>query len=315
MNRQSAWVLGVAVLAASITGCAEDPIGEGDENVEDGSGYLDYGELLPGPDYEAIGDATYDQTVVEEGGPTTTADWDALSEFELAMDEAANTAYLSLPTFVAEEFPGMTEAERNQVISDFQAAVATGFLMRDDPYSADCVEIYAENELTGELEWQPICDGDLGPEFEGRVLKLVREVGKRAWQGRHQLKAAAVNVGNWATRQAGNVRRVAGQAVRHVKEGAAAAAMRATQVAAQARMYAAQGWNAVKQKYSQAKWWQKAVVNFAAWEGGFWAAENVIGWVTNQMFGGTETATEDAVQEALRHGADDGAGIDALFDM
>ena len=35
MTRKPAWVLGVAVLAASIMGCAEDPIGEGDENVED----------------------------------------------------------------------------------------------------------------------------------------------------------------------------------------------------------------------------------------------------------------------------------------
>jgi hypothetical protein len=295
-------------------GCAEDPIGEGDENVEDPD-YLDYGELLPGPDYQAVGDATYDQTVIEEGGPITPADWAALDEFEAAMDEAANTAYLSLPTFVAEEFPGLTEAERNQMISDFQAAVATGFLMRDDPYSPECVEIYAENELTGELEWQPICDGELGPEFRGRVLKLVREVGARAWQGRHQLKAAAVNVGNWATRQAGNVRRVAGQVVQHVKNGATAAAMRAGQLAAAARMYAAQGWNAVKQKYAQAKWWQKAVVQFAAWEGGFWAAENVIGWVSNQLFGGTETAEEDAVQELLRRSAEDTTGIDVLFDM
>lgn len=312
MRTKHTALLALVMLASSTMACTDDSITKGNENIETGNDILNYGELLPGPDYQASNDPAYRQTIMEQGGPTSPSDWTALDRFESAMDDASSVAYRSLPTFVAEEFPGLTESERNALIGDFQAAVATGFRMRDKPNSADCVEIYATNNA-GTLEWQPVCDGQFGPEFKGRIGKIVRWLGERAWQGRDAVKTAAVSVANFATRQAGNARRIAGEVVRVVKDNVVAAGNRAAQMAGAARMYAGQGWNYVKQKYAQANFWQKLVVESVAWEAGEYVVGGVYNWFNRQLFGGpTETQTTDAARSL---GGDSNANIDVLFDM
>jgi hypothetical protein len=314
----TALLVSTALLASTMSGCATDEIGEEDENVEDDEFY-GYGVMLPGPDYAAADDPSYDFVVATQGGPQTPEDWATLDELELALDEAARETWVQLPGWISTEFPELTEAERNQLISDFQDAVAVAQVMRDDPYSAECVEMYVEDPDTGQVDWIPVCDSDFGPDFEQRLGKIVRWVVQKSEAGRQAVRAAAGYVGRVATnayqgaRQvagqvAERVRTVAGQVAQNVKAGAAAIAMRAGQVWMWAKENAAKGWKFVKEK------WVDWVVAGAV--GGFIGqpGADLYNYLKKNLFGG-ETSTTTTTTPLLLGDENGNVNLDVLFDM
>ena len=270
---------------------------------------LGAGALLPGPDYEAAQDPTYRDTIALSGGPATSADWQALDTFEVALNEASGELWRSLPGIVAEEFPSMTEGERNLTISDFQDAVATATLMRESSTSPGCVEIYQSQDGGATGMWTPLCDHDFGPGVEGAVPAIVAAVAVRvAWvAGRWLVKRAAPVVARFVTQRAlPAVRAAAGRAVSAVRAAMPVVRMRAAQIGMWARQQAGAGWNFVKQKYQQAKWWQRFAFEEAVSNVG-----DAYRWAHQQLFGATETTTT----EATRLINERPESLDAVFDL
>lgn len=316
--KATALLITTTLVASTMSGCATDGVGEGDENVEEDD-FLGYGEMLPGPDYAVSEDPTYDFVVASQGGPETPEEWATLDDLELALDEAARETWIQLPGWIQSEFPDLTEAERNQLISDFQDAVAVAQVMRDDPYSTECVEMYVEDPDTGQVDWVPVCDSDLGPEFDNRIGKIVRWVASKSEAGRAAVRKAANYVGRVATNAASQarvaagqvankVRTVAGQVAQNVKEGAAAVAMRAGQVRDWAREQAGKGWKFVKEK------WVDWVVAGAV--GGFIGqpGADLYNYLKKNLFGG-ETSTTTTTTPLLFGDEDGNVNLDVLFDI
>lgn len=314
MKRPTSTIVAViGLVVAALPACvADDPVSPDEDNVEDPSDWLGHGELLPAPDYEAVADSTYTTTVAEAGGPETAEDWVAVDTFELALDEASGELWRALPGVVADEFPGMTEAERNAMISDFQDAVATAHLMRESSTDPEnCVEIYETQDGGATGTWTPLCEDELAPEVEGAVPALVGAVVVRVAfvAGRWAVRRAAPHVARFVTQRALPAARVAaGRAVQAVRAAMPVVRMRAGQAAMWARQQAGAGWAYVKQRYQQARWWQRAL----AWEALF-EAHNVYSWAHEQLFGTPETAEEEAAIELLR--GDDPGSLDVVFDL
>lgn len=316
MKKATSLLVAGAMLFGSVAGgCTSDNIDSGNENVEPG-GALGYGELLPGPDYTVQSDPTYNYVVATQGGPQTEEDWATLDTLEGALDEAARETWTQLPGWVASEFPDLTESERGHLISDFQDAVAIAQEMRDNPNSANCVEMYIEDPTTHEASWAPVCESDFGPKFDNRIGKIVRWVATHAEAGRQAVGRAANYVGNIATRAAGQAkvvagqvlqqaRTVAGEALRQAKAAGAYAAQRAGQVAGWARQQAGKGWAIVKAKW--ADWVGAGVVGAVVLD--FYEAAK------KRLFGGhTETSTTTNAALMFKDG-DGRANLDSLFDM
>jgi hypothetical protein len=298
----------VAALALVTSACTDD-VNDTDDPATGDEVYLDYGELIPGPDYERLEDPTYLAMMETEGGPQGPADEASAQLFEQGMDEWGREQWTVLPTLTADEFPELTTAERDAIISDYQGLVAFSELLRDDG-SSDCLEVFATNPETGEPEWQPFCDESAGPDVKAAwAQRLVQSVAKPV--GRWVVKKAAPAVANFARNQFNRAKNLSGAAVKYMRMQYPIIKMKALQAAGWVKQQAQMGYTYVKKHYKAAL----VAATVAAW-GGFWKAAggDMYNCVSQKLWGMTETSTTTTAT-ALLVGVDGGGNTDVLFDI
>jgi hypothetical protein len=308
----------MSVLALCASACTDD-INDGDEPATGDEAWLDYGELMPGPDYDRNEDQTYLDLVASGEGPQTHEEADSQALFEQGMVEASQDIWLALPTITADEFPQLTAAERDQIISDYQGLVALGALIDDSGEDPDCVEIFATDEATGEPTWQPLCIYAEGPDIRGNwvagAARLVTAVAKPV--GRWVVKKAAPAVGRFATRQFQNAKVYAGAAVKYVRMQLPVVKMAAYKAATWAKNQAVAGYANVKNFYKAASQYRLVkIAKFVATGYAVDAGVAVVNWLYQKAFGGpTETTTQQARSIQMLLDGSSSANPDLLFDV